>query len=92
MSPYKLYRQGQTLVFENNDVCPLRKVSLLLSSDANLPAAEYSAELQPGQAVSIPLPEKTAAVSGLRLEMRFETHRGLNHFYSRMIDQLKSAK
>lgn len=92
MSPYKLYRQGQTLVFENNDVCPLRKVSLLLSSDTNLPAAEYSADLQPGQTVAIPLPEKTAAVSGLRLEMRFETHRGLNHFYSRMINQIETVK
>ena len=92
MSPFKLYRQGQTLVFENRDVCPLRKVSLLLASDASLPATEYSTELQPGQTIVMPLPEKIAAVSGLRLEMRFETHRGLNHFYSRMVNQIETVK
>ena len=92
MASFNVRKEGGRLVFENQDACPLRKVNLLLVSDTDVPVAEYGAELDPGKSVSIPLPEKLASVPGLRLEIRFETHRGLNHFYSRMIDQLKATK
>jgi len=86
MGSFRLNREKGELVFENQDVCPLRQVTLLLTSDIDVPAAEYHAELMPGQSIRIKLPEKP--VAGLRLEIRYETHRGLAHFFSRMVDQI----
>jgi hypothetical protein len=92
MASFNVRKDAGCIVFENQDACPLRKVNLQLVSDTDVPAAQYVAELAPGQLIRIPLPETLAAEPGLRLEIRFETHRGLNHFYSRMADQLKATK
>lgn len=92
MSSFLLRREANALIFENQDVCPLRKVSLMLVSDTNVEAVEYAAELAPGKKIRISLTDKLAKIPGLRVEMNFDTHRGLNHFYSRMVDLITTAK
>ncbi len=87
MSPFSISKKDGALIIENTDVCPFRKLSALLLYDSNLPAAEYAGELAPGGKIALKIPAGLKA-PGLRVELRYETHRGLKHFYSRMLDSI----
>jgi len=86
-SPFALSKDANSVTLENTDVCPFRALSLTLVSEADAPAAEYVETLKPGEKASLKLPDKTKG-EGLRLEIRYKTHRGLNHFATRSLESI----
>ena len=51
---------------------------------------EWADELKPGRSMRLLFPESAQKNSSdLRLEIRFETHRGLKHSYTKMVDRIK---
>ena len=51
MAPFKLTCENDSIKFENQDVAPLRKVSLLLVSPDNVISSEWADELKPGRSL-----------------------------------------
>lgn len=88
MASFKLVRERDSIKFENQDVAPLRKVSLLLVSPDNVISSEWADELKPGRSLRIAFPADAKKIDALRLEIRFETHRGLNHSYTKMVNRI----
>lgn len=92
MAPFRLTREGNTIKFENQDVATLRKVSIQLVSPDNVVESEWLDELKPGRSLRIACPAELRNDASLRLEIRFETHRGLKHAYTRMVNRITEAK
>ena len=92
MAPFRLTREGNTIKFENQDVATLRKVSIQLVSPDNVVESEWIDELKPGRSLRIACPAELRNDASLRLEIRFETHRGLKHAYTRMVNRITEAK
>lgn len=88
MAPFKLTCENDSIKFENQDVAPLRKVSLLLVSPDNVISSEWADELKPGRSLRVAFPTDAKKNDALRLEIRFETHRGLNHSYTKMVNRI----
>ena len=88
MAPFKLTCENDSIKFENQDVAPLRKVSLQLVSPDNVISSEWADELKPGRSMRIAFPADAKKIDALRLEIRFETHRGLNHSYTKMVNRI----
>ena len=63
-------------------------MSLLLVSPDNVISSEWADELKPGRSLRIAFPEEVQKDNTLRLEIRFETHRGLNHSYTKMVNRI----
>ncbi len=90
MASFRLTREGSTFKFENQDVPTLRKVSLKLVSPDTAISSEWADELKPGRSLRLSYPEDVRKASAdLRVEISFETHRGLKHSYIRMVDRIK---
>lgn len=90
MASFKLTKENDSIKFENQDVATLRKVSIQLVSPDNVISSEWAGELKPGGLMRLAFPEKARKNSTeLRLEISFETHRGLQHRYTRMVDRIK---
>ncbi len=90
MASFKLTKENNTIKFENQDVAPLRKVSINLVSPDDVISSEWADELKPGRSMRLLFPESAQKNSSdLRLEIRFETHRGLKHSYTKMVDRIK---
>ena len=92
MAPFRLTREGNTIKFENQDVETLRKVSIQLVSPDNVVESEWIDELKPGRSLRIACPAELRNDASLRLEIRFETPRGLKHTYTRMVNRITEAK
>lgn len=90
MSPFTLSKEGNMIKFENQDVATLRKVSIRIVSPDNVVSSEWAEEIKPGRSIRIDFPEEYQKnPAELRIEMDFETHRGLKHRYIRMASRLK---
>ena len=90
MASFKLARESNTIKFENQDVAPLRKVSIHLVSPDDVISSEWADELKPGRSMRLLFPGDAQKNSrDLRLEIEFETHRGLKHRYTKMVDRIK---
>ncbi len=87
MASFRLTREGDSVKFDNQDVCTLRNVKLQLVSPDNIVEGEWLNELKPGQSMRIACP--TENLDNLRLEISFETHRGLKQNYTRMMNRVK---
>ncbi len=90
MSPFRLTREGDTLKFENQDVATLRKVLLQVVSPDNVIESEWLDELKPGRSLRIACPAENR--DALRVEISFETHRGLKQKYTRMVNRLEETR
>ena len=90
MASFHLIRENGTLKFENQDVCTLRKVLVQIVSPDDVIASEWLDELKPGRSLRIPCPNGTP--DALRVEIGFETHRGLNQKYTRMLNRVEEVK
>ena len=63
-------------------------MSLQLVSPDNVISSEWADELKPGRSMRIAFPADAKKIDALRLEIRFETHRGLNHSYTKMVNRI----
>jgi len=90
MASYKLTVENDTIKFENQDVCPLRNVSVLLVSSDNVISTLWADELKVGRSVRLDYPAAARQNNAeLRVEISYETHRGLKHQYTRMANRIK---
>lgn len=76
--PFEIERTDETLVIKNRDRASMRQVSILSIKDDNIGKSELVPEIKPGQSVSFSWPK----TPGEHLEIRYDTHRGLKHFYT----------
>ncbi|MBL8993938.1 MAG: hypothetical protein JNM63_11400 [Spirochaetia bacterium] len=83
--PYAIEKKDESFVFKNRSEAPMRALSLQFVSGGSVVNGELIHELKPGESVEVkllsPLLEKGARI----LEIRYESHRGLKHFYSKEI-------
>lgn len=89
MSPFNMQREDNLVKFENKDLCNMEKLSILLLSDSNIVISQYDGMLKPGQSIRIAVPKEQTDISSWRIEIRYETHKGLKHFFSRMFQNIK---
>ncbi|HEY8966351.1 MAG TPA: hypothetical protein VIM58_07905 [Candidatus Methylacidiphilales bacterium] len=70
---------GEKWTFTNRSAAPMRDLSFTYVTDgADVPRARYAAEVKPGETFPIDPPEGFTGT----VEVRYETHRGLRHFFT----------
>lgn len=77
-SPFEITKDEAAITFKNRSEAPMRQVSLLIVRGKEVLRTEYAELIKPGESRTIKLPLK----EGGHLEVRYESHRGLAHFYT----------
>lgn len=76
--PFELKVSESGLSLTNRDVASMREVNVQLVNTINATRVDQFDEIKPGHTVKMPW----SATSKGTLEIRYETHRGLKHFYT----------
>lgn len=79
--PFVIQREERSLVVTNRDRAAMRDVNLLVVNGTDVSRGGGVAEIKPGETVKIPL----AADAKGTIELRYDTHRGLKHFYTQQL-------
>lgn len=83
--PYEIEKKGEGFVFKNRSEAPMRDLRFQVVSGGSVVNGDLIPELKSGESVEVkplsPILEKGARI----LEIRYESHRGLKHFYSKEI-------
>lgn len=79
--PFVIQREEGHLVITNRDRAAMRDVSLVVVNGPDVSRGDFVTEIKPGATVKIPLAAEAAGT----IELRYDTHRGLKHFYTQQL-------
>ena len=80
--PFTLKKLEDVVVFTNRSEAPMRKVNFQIVRGPDVSNVKWVDEIAPGASEKIPLPLQSGGV----LEVRYDTHHGLNHYYSEVLE------
>ena len=81
LMPFVLARQDNVVVFTNRSEAPMRDVEFQVVSGPLVSHADFVSEIEPGGSHSVEVPYQ----SGGTMEIRYDSHHGLKHFYSEIL-------